>query len=143
MLTDKLFSRAVLTFVCLVGIAEGRAQTSNADEFMVRSALIMNGREPILRESKCDRRRRCSLVAIPDQIEIELRREVHGGGLDEISIRCHGRECSFVSGRKIVQFSNSLGTSEFVITDGAPISGIETPLVQKSLSEIGRIVVRY
>jgi CDP-diacylglycerol pyrophosphatase len=82
------------------------------------------------------------LAAIPDQIEIELKRAVDDQGLDEIRIRCDGRKCFFVSGRRTVQFSNSRGTSEFVIVDGAPISGVETPLVQKPVTEIGRIVVK-
>lgn len=139
---SKIFCVGAALVLIGAGTATADGPTLADDEFYVKSALIVANREPVMHNSLCNRRNPCVLASIPDEIKIELKSAKYKQGLDELSIRCHLRNCSFQNGRNIVLFSRGNGIKEFLITDGVPASGIESPLVQKKLLEIGKIVVQ-
>jgi hypothetical protein len=139
---------AVYALVLFCGAAlppfQGRTQSLAAEGFLVRYALIMNGKSPLLMEQKCERGKYCRLaVGSNEELEIILIRSRDDRTLDQLKVDCKEFGCSFDNGRSSVYFGNSSYGKEFTITDEEPTLRMEDLLITRYRSVIGKIYIKY
>jgi hypothetical protein len=139
--------RTLYAFILLCGASlslDGRAQSLGAEDFLVRYALIMNGKSPLLMEQKCERGKFCRLaIGSNAEIKIILIRSRDDRTHDQIKIDCEDFGCSFDNGRNSVYFGNSKNGKEFTITDEEPTFGGFDLLVKRKFSVIGKLYIKY
>lgn len=144
---SKILYAAICFFtlmLCGFTLTAGQHENAKSKEFLVKFAFQINNVGPILGEKSCIRAVKCYLTSgTTNDFKISLVSSSETNGLDEISVECREFSCAFVNGKKNTRFSNRSGRHEFIVTDERPVVGMETPLVKRESTAIGKIMLIY